>query len=108
MIEFYSHFQITPIIREFCDVNNDSNHQSSNIEEESELTKFAQALQEAQIIALKEENKNKRGVYSKHSKKTLKHHEEVQVKLASEGFLSIKEYMQVKGLPIKQNKLAPE
>ncbi|KAF8504890.1 hypothetical protein F5888DRAFT_1631226 [Russula emetica] len=66
LTDFCSRLHITPAIMEFHDDDDSdivSNH-SSDIEEETELRKFTQALQNGQNAALKrekEENKKKRG-----------------------------------------------
>ena len=62
----------------------------------------------AQTVALKKGKQNKRGSYSKHSKKTLKRCEYFQVKLASNSFLPIDKYMLLKEIPVKLNKLTPK
>jgi hypothetical protein len=109
LTDFCSRFHITPTIREFCDDEDGSNPDlcvsdwSSDIEEESELKKFTQALQRAQIIALKKENKNRRGKYSKNSKKTLKRRRQFREELDSKGFFSLDKYMAQ-----KQSERAPE
>ena len=81
LTDFCLHFHIIPNFREFHNDQNPSDldlyvfNQSSNIEdieEESKLKNFTQALQNAHITALKTENKNKRGMYSKQSKRTLR------------------------------------
>jgi len=63
----FSKSHITPAINDDGGKSNSdlclSNH-FSNIKEESELRIFVQALQMAQVTALKKENK-KRGMYSK-------------------------------------------
>jgi hypothetical protein len=65
LTDFCSRLQITPSIRQFYEDEDDTDpdlcvsDQSSDIEEESELRRFTRALQEAQVIALKEEKKNK-------------------------------------------------
>jgi hypothetical protein len=71
-----------------------SNH-SSDIEEEIELRRFTQALQTAQVTALKKENKKKRGMYSKQSKKTLKRRMQDRIELASKGFHPVDEYIKI-------------
>jgi hypothetical protein len=100
-----------PANREFHDDDSDLDlvsNQSSDIEEESELKKFTQALQMAQTIALNKEKKRKRGMYSKRSKKTQKHRKQFRADLASKGFLPLDEYMSVKGIPVKKDKCTPE
>jgi hypothetical protein len=60
----------------------------------------------AQVTALNKENKNKRGKYSKWSKKTLKRRMQGQIELASKGFLPIHEYMRLKGIRTKNDNAA--
>ena len=96
--DFCSRLNITPAIQEFSDENESGpelcvSDQSSDIEEESELQKFSQALQIAQITALKKEMENKRTKYSKWSKQTLQCHTQVHNKLASMGFLPVDKYI---------------
>jgi hypothetical protein len=57
---------------------------------------------------LKNKNKNKRGTYSKHSKRTLRHHKQFRTKLASKGFLPVDEYIRLKAKQGNQNKLTSE
>src|SRR6266849_3587666 len=71
-----------------------SNH-FSNIEKESELRIFAQALRMAQVTALKKENK-KKGVYSKRFKKTLKRCMQHRIELELKGYYSMDKYMEFK------------
>jgi len=99
--EFCSRLNITPAIWEFSDENESGpelcvSDQSSDIEEESELQKFSQALRITQITALKKEMENKRTKYSKRSKQTLQHRTQVCNKLASMGFLPVDEYIRLK------------
>jgi len=116
LTDFCSRLDITPAIREFHDDEEDSDldpvvsNQSSDIEDESELKTFTQALQRAQVIASKEVNKNKRGSYSKWSRNTLKCHEQVHINLASKGFLPVDEYMRLKANSISEKhiKLTPK
>ena len=98
--DFCSRHNITPAIREFHDEDEHGpdlyvSDQSSNIEEESELKRFTQALQMAQTDALKKENKKKK-VYSKNSKKTIKCRMQFRNILASKGFLPVDQYIQLK------------
>jgi hypothetical protein len=95
-----------------CD-NSDSDLDSvsdhfSDIEEESKLKAFTQALQKAQIDALKKENRNRQRGYTKQSKDTLRHCRQVHIKLASKGFLSVDEYMRLKRVPTERDKPTPE
>jgi hypothetical protein len=114
LTDFCSRLNITPVIMEFHDDDDDcdiisgsvSNH-SSDIEEESEITKFTQALQDAQIAASKRENKKRRGVYSKKSSNTLKRRKHALIDLVSNGFLPLDEYIRRKGIPVKYNKPTP-
>src|SRR5882757_3361565 len=78
-----------------------SNH-SSDIEEESELRIFAQALRMAQVTALKKENK-KRGMYSKRSKTILKCCMQDRIELESKGFYTVDKYMKFKGIKVKKH-----
>ncbi|KAI0270913.1 hypothetical protein BGY98DRAFT_1100552 [Russula aff. rugulosa BPL654] len=99
--DFSSHVHITPAITEFHDADDADDSQSSDfseIKEESELKQFTQALQKAQIIALKKENENKkkRRVYSKQSKRTLKCHAQQKVKMRLKGFLPLNEFFKLK------------
>jgi hypothetical protein len=102
LTDFCSRLHITPVIKDFHDVEDDSDQenllsdQSSDIEEESELQKFSQALRDAQIAALKTINKNKRGPYSKKSRNTIQRRKQAQIQLASKGFLPLYEYMRLK------------
>ena len=106
LMNFCSYLNITPAIREFHDnedkihpnpcVSNHSN-QSSDIEEESKLKKFTQALQKAQSITLEEQNKNKKRVYTKKSKRTLQCCKQEYIKLVSNGFLPLDQYIRLKG-----------
>jgi hypothetical protein len=114
LTDFYSRFHITPNAREF---HNNQNHNdldlcvsdsSSNIEEESKLKKFTQALRNAHITALKKEDKKKRGIYSKRSKQTQRHRKQVRAKLASKGFLPVDKYIKLKENQENQNKLTSE
>jgi hypothetical protein len=57
---------------------------------------------------LKKEKENKWGVYSKKSKKTQKCHKQLHIDLASKGFLPVDQYMSLKGLSVKCDKLTPE
>ncbi|KAF8496191.1 hypothetical protein F5888DRAFT_1804333 [Russula emetica] len=87
-----------------------SNH-SSDIEEETELRKFTQALQNGQNAALKrekEENKKKRGVYSKQSSNTLKCRKLDLINMTSKGFYPLEEYVTRMGVPVKYNKPIPK
>ena len=88
LMDFCSRFQITPAITEFHDDENQSDHYAFNhsldIKEESELKKFTQALQMAQIDALN--NGKKRKIYTKHSKRTQKHRKNETIALVSKGF----------------------
>ncbi|KAF8488554.1 hypothetical protein F5888DRAFT_1639131 [Russula emetica] len=74
LVDFCSRFHVTPAVREYHDDEDESDphlcvsNQSSDIEEESELKTFSEALKKAQVAALKRVNKNKRGKYSKKSK----------------------------------------
>jgi hypothetical protein len=112
LTDFCSRLHLTPAIRDFCDDDDNPDlcvsDQSSDIEEESELKKFTRALQEAQIIALKKENKNRRGTYSKKSKKTLKRRRQHRINLVAKGFHPVDEYMRLKNLTEKKNEDAPE
>ncbi len=114
LMDFCSCHHIEPAIRDFNDDKDDSDpelpvsDQSSEIEEESALKKFTQAFQTAQIIALKKSNKNKQGVYSKRSTDTMKWHKQVHLKLVSKGFLPVDEYIKLKKIPVKGDKLTPE
>ncbi|KAI0266629.1 hypothetical protein BGY98DRAFT_939031 [Russula aff. rugulosa BPL654] len=114
LTDFCSRLQITPSIRQFYEDEDDTDpdlcvsDQSSDIEEESELRRFTRALQEAQVIALKEEKKNKRGKYTKRSKRTLKRREKACEEMKSKGFFPLDEFMRRKGLPVKQDKRTPE
>ncbi|KAI0282260.1 hypothetical protein BGY98DRAFT_931577 [Russula aff. rugulosa BPL654] len=99
--DFSSRVHITPAITEFHDADDADDSQSSDfseIEEESELKRFTQALQKAQIIALKKENENKtkRRVYSKQSKRTLKRRAQQEAKMRSKGFLPLNEFFKLK------------
>ena len=89
LTHFCLHCHITPAIREFHD-NDDVidliPSPSFDIEEESKLIRFTQALQNAQIIALKNENK---------------HRKQAHIKLASKGYISLHEYTNLKGIPVK-------
>jgi hypothetical protein len=101
LADFCSRHHITPAIREFHDEDETGpdlclSDQSSDIEEECELKKFTQALQKAQRAALKKEVKNKKTIYSKRSKRTLKRRIEFRNKLASKGFLPVDEYIRLK------------
>jgi hypothetical protein len=96
--DFCSRLNITPAIQEFPDENESGpelcvSDQSSDVEEESELKKFTQALQIAQITALKKEMVKKRTKYSKKSKQTLKRRAQVRNKLESMGFLPVDKYI---------------
>lgn len=82
--------------------------QSTEIEEESELKKFTHTLQKAQITLLKTANKNRRGLYSKKSKETLRRHKQAHNKLASKGFLPVDQYMTLRGIPVKGDQLTPK
>ncbi len=82
--------------------------QSTEIEEESELKKFTRTLQKAQITLLKTANKNRRGLYSKKSKETLRRHKQAHNKLASKGFLPVDQYMTLRGIPVKGDQLTPK
>ena len=88
LMDFCSCFQITPAITEFHNDKNQSDHYASNhsldIEGESKLKKFSQALQMAQIDALK--NRKKRKIYTKHSKRTQKCCKNETIALVSKGF----------------------
>jgi hypothetical protein len=109
---FCSCLSITPTITEFHDEDDSihnlsiSNH-SSDIEDESELQKFTQALQMAQRAA-SIRNKKKRGVYSKKSKNTLKRRKLLQIDMVSKGFLPMEEYIRRKGVPVKYNTPTPQ
>jgi len=111
LTDFYYRHHIMPANREFLDDDDGSDLSVSNqpesfdIKEEPNLKKFTQALQMAQIAASKTENKDKRGTYSKKSKKTLKHQEERHAKLKSQGFFPMGDYISLKGVPVKYNKL---
>lgn len=112
---FCSRLHITPVDMEFHDDNYDGSdssvsNQSSDIEEESKLKSFTQALQMAQTAALKKEIENKRGPYSKKSERTHRRHKQRRTELASKGFLSVSEYMSLKGSsgPEKHDTLTPE
>jgi len=112
LTDFCSCLHITPVIREFHDEDNSdhlsvSNH-SSDVEEESELKRFTQALQTAQIAALTRENRNKKGFYSKRSADTQRRCKKLRVKLVLDGFLPVDEYMRRKGVPVKHNAPTPE
>jgi hypothetical protein len=114
LTDFCSRLHITPATREFHDDQDESDQDlcvsdhSSDIEEETELKRFTQALRNAQITALKNKNKNKRGTYSKHSKRTLRHRKQFRTKLASKGFLPVDEYIRLKAKQGNQNKLTSE
>ena len=114
LTDFCSHHDITPAVGEIYDNQDDSDldlcvsDQSSDIEEESELKRFSKALQDAQVIALKQGNKNKRGWYSKRSKKTLKRHQQFRTHLASQGFFPLYDFLTLTGCPTKDNKKKPE
>ena len=114
LTDFCLRHHITPAFRELHEDEDNScpdlcvSDQSSDIEDESKLKKFTWALQEAQIIALKEEKRNKRGVYSKRSKKTLKRHKQVHINMMSKGFLPVDEFIKLKGCLVNQNKLTTE
>jgi hypothetical protein len=111
--DFCSRHHITPATREFHDDEDESgsdlcaSNQSSDIEEESELKRFTQALQMAQINSLKKEkenkNKNKWMVYSKQSKRTQQHCTKNHNDLRAKGFLSVDEYMRRMEKPEKQD-----
>lgn len=79
IVDFCLCFHIAPTVGEhYNDENNNDPHlcvsnQSSDIKEISELKKFSEALRNAQVAILKTINKNKKGKYSKKSKKTLRH-----------------------------------
>ena len=114
MQDFCTRLHITPNIREFHeDEDNSDPHlyvsdQSSDIsdnEKKSKLKQFTDAFRMGQVAALKMENKRKRGMYSKRSKKTLKCHKQVQVDLASKGFLPVDEYIRLKGKQENHNEL---
>src|SRR6267154_2731559 len=112
LTDFCSCLHITPEIREFHDNEDDSNdshpcvsNQSLAIEEETELKRFTQAFKRPQIAVLESKDKNKRGKYSKKSKKTLKHHQQVRSKLMSEGFLPLDLSIKLKLNPEKQKEL---
>jgi hypothetical protein len=75
--------------------------------DESELKTFTQAFRMGQIAALKNEKKNKRGMYSKQSKRTLKRHKEAAIESALKGFLPLDQYMSLKGIP-KRDEPTPE
>ena len=106
LTDFCSCLQITPAVTEFYDVDQSDtelclSNQSSNIEEESKLKRFTQALRMAQITAaLKTQTKKKR-IYSKTSKQTLKRCKQNCVKLESKSFYPLKEYMRYKGIAEK-------
>ncbi len=115
LMGFCSHLHIIPVDMEFHDDNYDGSdssvfNQSSDIKEESKLKSFTQALQMAQTAALKKEIENKRGPYSKKSKRTHRRHKQYCTELASKGFLSVSEYMSLKGSsgPEKHDTLTPE
>jgi len=108
LADFCSHLNITPAIREFHDEDETGSdlcvsNQSSDIEEESELKKFTQALQMAQINALKNKTQKKKTVYSKKLKRTLKCQMQFHNKMASKGFLSVDKYMQLKNKTKESN-----
>ncbi|KAF8499581.1 hypothetical protein F5888DRAFT_1802076 [Russula emetica] len=113
LTDFCSRLHITPAIIEFHDDDDSdivSNH-SSDIEEETELRKFTQALQNGQNAALKrekEENKKKRGVYSKQSSNTLKRRKLDLINMTSKGFYPLEEYVTRMGVPVKYNKPIPK
>ena len=81
-MDFCSHHHITPVNREFHDNDDGSNlnpsvsNHSSNIEEESNLKQFTQAVQMAQTAALKKANEKKQGSYLKKSRQIIKHYEQ--------------------------------
>lgn len=114
IVDFCLRFHIAPTVREYYnDENNNDPHlcvsnQSSDIEEISELKKFSEALRNAQVAILKTINKNKRGKYSKRSKKTLRHQNEVCIRMASKGFLPLDKFLSFKGNYKKQNELTLE
>jgi hypothetical protein len=101
LTDFCLRLHITPAIREFHDDEGESDpdlsNQSSDIEEESELKRFSEAFRMAQVTAMMKENKNKRGKYSKQSKKTMKRRMQVRIDLASKGFLPVDEFIKLKG-----------
>jgi hypothetical protein len=111
LTDFCSRFHITPVTREFDENDSDLDHfvsdQSSDIEDESELKTFIQAFRMGQIAALKNEKKNKRGMYSKRSKRTLKRHKEAAIESALKGFLPLDQYISLKGIP-KRDEPTPE
>jgi len=106
------HRESTPLTFDINDTPTDEeddsdivSNQSSDIEDETELKRFTQALQRAQIAALKNEDKKKQGRYSKKSEKTLKRRKQVRIDLASKGFPSLDQYNKLKGIQEKQDKL---
>jgi hypothetical protein len=111
--DFCSHLNITPVITEFHDKDDNNldvtifNH-SSNIEDKSELRKFMQTFQMAQKAALMRGNKNKQWFYSKKSKTTLKCCKLLHIDMVSKGFLPLEEYISCKGFPVKYNKPTPQ
>jgi len=106
----HSYLHVTPVINFYDDKDHNDpillSNSSSDIEDESELHRFTQTLQEAQIAALKG-TKNKQGVYLKRSKQTQQHCMQVHVELSIKGFLPVDEFMRQKGIPTKQNVLTP-
>jgi hypothetical protein len=115
---FCSRLHITPVNREFHDDDDGSDldpsvsDHSSDIEEESKLKQFTQALQMAQTAALKKANEKTRGPYLKKSRQTIKRHEQNRIRLAEKGTLSLYEYASLKGIPLtrkpKHDTLTPK
>jgi hypothetical protein len=110
LTEFCTRLHITPDIREFHDVEDDDIDprpyvfdqssdisDSDKIEKESRLKTFLEAFRKTQV-APKTENKNKKGKYSKRSKRTLKRHRQVRIDLAAKGFPSVDEYFKPKNV----------
>ena len=114
--DFCSRLEITPANREFqfhdneadSDLDPSVSDHTSDIEKESELKRFTQALQRAQTVALKKEKENKRGPYTKQSKRTQKRRQQLQIDFASKGFLPLDQYMSLKSVPVKHDKLTSE
>ena len=113
MTDFCSHLHITPIISQFDDDDNDNNDdrdlnhfvsdQSLDIAKEAKLKMFTRTLQMAHIAALKKENRNKQGMYSKRSKTTLKCCKQSCIKLGLNSFLPVDEYWRLKGIGANHN-----
>ena len=110
LTDFCSCFQIILAITEFYDDENESQSFENKIEKESELKWFVQAFQMAQRIAIKKEkqNKKKKRVYTKNSKRTLKHCTQELARMESKGFLPLDKFLKLKDKSNNTNTLTPE